>query len=152
MLKRTQNRWRMALISAFAIPLSAYAVETANVQVGPIGGSPTVTITDSSANFFLDTGAVTGEFPVRIGTDASDDVLGGVMMTSVTENGRIVSDGEIVYATANTVPNSSTQSVGAGTAGGYSISTRRAGIGPIVRSRRWRRAHEHELWCCLFSL
>ena len=123
---------RRCLSTAFilSIPFSSLAVETANVQVGPLGGGPTVSILDSSANFFLDAGAVDGEFPVRIGADAADDFAGGILMTSVSENGRLVS-GETIYAASNVLANSSSQSVAGGTAGGYSVSVRRAGIGPI---------------------
>ncbi|MEM7314095.1 MAG: hypothetical protein AAF497_13190, partial [Planctomycetota bacterium] len=130
MSKRVQKRLFMSGLLILILPAVGQAVETANIQVGQLGSDPTVTLLDSSANFFLDTGAVSGEFPVRIGADASDDFMGGFMMTSASENGRLVS-GETIYATANVVSNSSTQSVASGTAGGISISTRRAGIGPI---------------------
>ncbi|MEM8681362.1 MAG: hypothetical protein AAGF97_18605, partial [Planctomycetota bacterium] len=120
--------WATGMCWVALLP-SAQAVETANVTVGPLAGVPTVTLDNGSANFFLDSGAVDGQFPIRIGNSAADDVMGGILLSSVTENGRDVS-GETIFAAGNVVPNSSSQSVGSGTAGGWSVSTRRAGINP----------------------
>ena len=112
-------------------PLSLFAVETANITVGPLGGGPTVTINNGSANFFVDPGSVDGEFPIRIGPSAADDFASGILMASTSEDGRLVS-GERIFATANVVLDDSTQSLATrNQSGGWAVSTRRAGIGPI---------------------
>ena len=126
---KTRKLFWAASICCVVCLARAQAVETANVTVGPLGGGPAVSIANGSANFFLDNGAVDGEFPIRIGNSAADDFANGILLSSVTENGRDVS-GEMIYAAANVLSNNSSQAVGGGTAGGWAVSTRRAGINP----------------------
>lgn len=111
-------RWSFTLILATAA--SAAAVEHATIAVD---GAGVPTVSGGSAGFFLDPGQVTGEFPVRIGADASDDASGGVLLNSVSD---LVRDG--LYATGSTVRDSSSNSGNTrGLAGGLAISSTKAG-------------------------
>ena len=126
-----------ALLLSF--PLAASAVDFASVEVMGMLDAPSAAISAgqaTSANatlgtegFFIDTGVVRGEFPIRIGDGASDDAAGGVLISSVYENGRELEDFELVFATPGIVADASSQSVsGRGTAGGLALTARRGGI------------------------
>ena len=63
---------------------TAVAVEYANIDVAddvsdPKGDNVTVTIPSgqSTSGFFLEPGADNGDYPIRIGTVATDDAAGG---------------------------------------------------------------------------
>lgn len=94
----------------------ASAVDFANIDISFAGISfpPTVDIPAGQATvpnaalgtegFFIDAGAVLGEYPIRIGASAADDAANGVLLGYVRENGRDVSDpAERLYATSSTV-------------------------------------------------
>ena len=116
---------------------TAAAVDLAVIEVGPVGGTPSVSIPSGlsttpnalldTEGFYVDSGAVTGEFPVRIGASAANDASGGVLLGYVYENGRI--DGsETIWSTSSVVTDTHPSSVNTrGISGGLAISSRRAG-------------------------
>ncbi len=110
---------------AFAILLlgcasTAGAVEHATITVDGAGAA---TKLHGSNDFFLDPGRVTGQQPIRIGTDASDDAAGGVLISAVSELDRAGT-----FATGATVRDSSPNSLATrNTPGALSVSSTKAG-------------------------
>ncbi|TWT37773.1 hypothetical protein KOR34_27360 [Posidoniimonas corsicana] len=102
----------------------ANAIEHATVSIDGSGGA---TITGGTSGFFLDSGAVTGEYPIRIGASAADDYTGGVLLTSVAETGR--ADGaRTQFTTSAGVTDDDLLSLNTrNTSGGLSVVTTRAG-------------------------
>ncbi|BBO30482.1 dockerin type I domain-containing protein [Lacipirellula parvula] len=92
-----KNIWRRRLAAAMAggavvsVASMAQAIEMANVTADGAGTSNPVAVSIASGqgtpNFFIESGAVTGQYPIRIGASATDDYTSGVLLTSVRENG-----------------------------------------------------------------
>ena len=136
----------IAAISWIAGEANLAAVDFANITVAdnagdPVAGVPTVSIPTGQSTvangglgtegFSIEGGAVVGEYPIRIGADASNDADNGVLIASVSEFGRQVTNPsatEILFASVSTVGDGHTTSTNTrGLAGGLSIVTDRAG-------------------------
>lgn len=132
------------LLAAFLLHLAsmARAVDLAVIDVDdmtdvdapnaviPSGLSTVANESLQTAGFFLDGPVVRGEIPIRIGEDASDDADGGVLISTVYENGRFLDAVEDIYSMPAVVRDSSDQSLsGRGLDGGLALASRRAGIG-----------------------
>lgn len=154
-MKMTSWRRRGAAAIAATAALGAslaHAVDYANIEVADNGvnpqtGLPTVTIpagqaTIAGANsegFFLDSGAVVGEIPIRIGASAANDADGGVLLNYVRENGRtyldLESTSEILLASSSTVRDGSyTSQATRNVAGGIALSSHRAEVSLVTSS------------------
>lgn len=96
------------------------AVEFANITVDGTG-TATLPSGQSTGDFHLQGSGATGQIPVRIGASAADDAAGGILIPSVSENGRSVATSvggsETIYATASSYA----------TGGSLNIATHRAG-------------------------
>ncbi|HEX6962682.1 MAG TPA: hypothetical protein VF175_12495 [Lacipirellula sp.] len=133
----TRQFWNRAIALSAMLTLlnlgQASAVEYANINVadGAVQQSdpPTVTIGQGTAGFFIDSGAVVGEYPIRIGASAADDAAGGVLITTVTEYGRTTAlANEVLYASTSVVADDDFTSTNTrNTSGGLAIVTDRAG-------------------------
>lgn len=112
MLRKTWKNHFTAFLGTTCLlcaPFS-FAVEFANIDVAdgadPINDPPTVSIPagQGTADFHIEAGATKGLYPVRIGTDATDDAANGVMLSYVRESGRDHLDSlggtETLYATS----------------------------------------------------
>ncbi len=127
---------------------STWAVEFANVTVtddagNPQTGVPTVSIAAGQSTvanaglqtegFFVDAGAVAGEFPIRIGATAANDADNGVLLGYVSQNGRqyldLTAAPETLFPTGSTVRDYST-----------TVTNTRGGAGGLLcaLSLRWR--------------
>lgn len=143
------NIWRRRLVAAMtsgamvAGASPVLAVEYANINM--VDGSPahtappTVSIPSGqgTAGFFIDSGSVVGEVPIRIGPSATDDAAGGVLITSVAEFGRTTSVvDEVLYATTSVVADDDLTSINTrgGAGGGLAIVTDRGGDNVVAGS------------------
>lgn len=110
----------LALVAALTQLPASLAVEYANLSVDAAG---TVTIAggESTAGFSITGSGTTGVIPIQIGPSASDDAAGGVLIGSISENGRPATlaggGSETLYSTSATAPDGS---------GGLNLITRRA--------------------------
>ena len=131
-------------LSLSLVARTAFGVDVATIEVtGPIdapavaipaGQATTADTTLGTEGFFVDApSSVTGEFPIRIGANSSNDAADGVLISSIYEIGREIpfatGGDELVFASPGTVRDDSSHSVNArpGT-GGLSLTARRAGI------------------------
>ncbi|MCA9237423.1 MAG: hypothetical protein KDA44_18240 [Planctomycetales bacterium] len=136
----------LLLVACDRLAPFASAVDYANINItlnsGNPTGPPTVTIPSGQGTvsngalgtegFFVDSGAVLGEYPVRVGATAADDAANGVLLSYVREIGRDVLDSiggsETVFATSSTVRDGDTTSENTrGGSGGLSLVVDRAG-------------------------
>lgn len=109
-----------SLLVLFLLTSAASGVEHATITVD---GSGVPTKVGGTANFFLDPGQVTGEYPVRIGTDASDDAAGGALINAVSQNDR-----DDKYSIGSTVRDDSPNSANTrDLTGGLALSSTKAG-------------------------
>lgn len=117
----------LLLLAGFAGQL--LAIEHGMITVDAAG---VATKTGGTSGFFLDAGAVPGEYPIRIGADASDDVAGGVLLSSVAEIGRIdpnrVGNTQLQFSNGGTVIDADPLSLNTRSpAGGWSVTTTKMG-------------------------
>ncbi|MCC6491615.1 MAG: hypothetical protein IT424_01190 [Pirellulales bacterium] len=139
-MRNTARCCRVAAAVAIVMGLAVStvsAVEYANINVAngapEQSGAPIVTIPagQKTADFFFDPGAVVGEYPIRIGVSAADDVAGGILIPAVRETGRAVTNPngpETLYASASIVGDADpTSNNTRNAAGGLAIVTDRAG-------------------------
>jgi len=108
---------RAALLAASALllgtlgtlradPVPPHGVAAANLDVvvnsfDNTASSVTVTASYAINDFRVRPNANNGDYDVQIGEDVSDDVTGGVLMTSVRQNGR--DNGHLIYPGTNFV-------------------------------------------------
>ncbi|MDZ7617230.1 MAG: PEP-CTERM sorting domain-containing protein [Patescibacteria group bacterium] len=85
---------RLALLAlVLNVAANVSAIEFANIDVvqhnaGNTTTSVTVTAPQATAGFTIRAGSNRGDYNVQIGDSASDDPAGGILITSVRENGR----------------------------------------------------------------
>lgn len=122
------SRIRIALVPASIALLALlgqnrplWAVENANIIVD-LAGTVSIPVGQSTSEFSVAGNGSTGLIPIQIGPSAADDASSGVLISSVSEQGREVVNGvggtERLWASASTSRDGS---------GGLSISTHKAG-------------------------
>lgn len=99
-----------------AINISVVQIDTNNT-VESVELTPTVSIND----MHIRGGSNRADYDLQVGSDYSDDVLTGVMLSSVAENGR--DNGEASYPGTNFCTSSIDYTRTGGDAGGYFVST-----------------------------
>ncbi|TWU26076.1 hypothetical protein [Bythopirellula polymerisocia] len=101
--------------------LQVYAVENANINVSG-AGAVTIPAGQSTSDFNISGNGGTGDIPIRIGASSTDDASGGILIGSISENGRsantTTAGSETLYASSSTSLDGS---------GGLNLITRRAG-------------------------
>jgi hypothetical protein len=129
----------LAVAGWVTVPM-ALAVDLANINVAldppaasiPAGQSTLANAGLGTEGFFVDSGAVLGEYPVRIGASAANDAAGGVLLAYARETGRQVPNQfggmETAYATTSTVSDNDPTSVNTrNLGGGLAVAVHRAG-------------------------
>lgn len=102
------------------------AVEFANVVVvqhdtGNTSSSVSLTTTIGTDNFFVPDGN-RGDYNVRIGASGADDVAGGILITSISQNGRDNGEGGVKFATSAVDIDGSSYFIPMSEAGGLATS------------------------------